>query len=41
MIVIGKPATTFPDHALDSWRMILIGKPATTFPDHALRPTGC
>jgi hypothetical protein len=33
----GKPASTFPDHALVEHD--LFGKPASTFPDHALATT--
>jgi hypothetical protein len=32
--LFGKPASTFPDHALV--KHDLFGKPASTFPDHAL-----
>jgi hypothetical protein len=35
--LLGKPVSTFPDHALRV-KHDLLGKPVSTFPDHAL---GC
>jgi hypothetical protein len=37
--LFGKPASTFPDHALAEHD--LFGKPASTFPDHALGRAAC
>jgi hypothetical protein len=34
--LVGKPVSTFPDHALVSFEHDLVGKPVSTFPDHAL-----
>jgi hypothetical protein len=39
--LVGKPASTFPDHALAFLvEHDLVGKPESTFPDHAPGATG-
>jgi hypothetical protein len=35
-VLVEKPVSTFPEHALLRWRISFFGKPASTFPGHAL-----